>query len=1324
LSTESLPPNRRNWLRIARITAAAVSVVSTLFLFGIVALLNNHAFRQYLIRKTHHQLSDALGAELQVKDFGVHLSGLNPSVDMNGVIISGAAPYNDRPLLRVDHLSAAVRIDSFMQRKWHFSDVQLDHPVVQILVDGQGRSNLPHAKESQTDVFDLGIRHVVVSGGEITYNDHQSALDADLHDVQLQTRFDPADIRYYGTISYSDGQLRLQNYEPITHGLKAKFEATRQQLKLEEASLKSGPSEVDFSATVDDYAHPRLEAHYQAKIDASDVGRIIKDSSLPSGVITSVGVVRYNSEPKRPLIEAVTFDGNMAAQAVQVRTPDKKRVVINDVTANYKLERGNLNLHDVRGRLLGGQVTGQFAIKDVAGSGESQFHGVFRDIGLVQIQALMNTPMPSDVMLTGTTNAEVDVRWKRSFENLVARADAGVHGALRPIRANAPEAFPLTGDIHALYEARSGQVSFERSTVRMPQTEVSLSGSVSSRTAIDLRVQSNDLSEMETLVNAIHPMEQLGLAGSASFAGSLRGALAEPENARSETAPTVTGHLEAPTLHVRGTEWRMLRTDIEAGPDRVILKNGSVQPKARGQLTFNVSAGLSHWVLTDASPIDINVNGSQLDAADVVNLSGVQAAVTGTLSARVSLHGTKMSPVGQGVLSLTAGSIYDEPVNSASVNFNGTGDAVRGAVDVRLPAGAAQGNLAYFPKNRGYEAQLRSTGFRIDQLHALKSRNVQLAGTLSLDAKGMGTLDDPALEVRVSAPRIQVQNQLLNGLTLQANIRDHVANVALDSESKDVFVRGKGTVQLSGNYDVDAVFDTSPISLQPLLAAYLPSQANGITGQTEVHARVRGPLNDKSQLDGRVTIPSLTLNYQNIINLSAASPIQIDYAKGVLTVQPATIRGTGTDLQFQGTIPVTGSAPVAIRAVGAIDLRVAQLFNPDLTSSGQLRFNIDGVNRPAGSNVQGEIQIVNANFAAAGLPVGLQNGNGLLKLTNDAIVIDQFRGNVGNGALTAQGRVAFQPAVQFNVSVATTGIRTSYPQGVRETLDANLTMIGSAQAAEVRGRVRLQDISFMRDYDAAELVSQFAGDTPAPPQGFANKLKLDISVQSSSDLNLTSSKLSVQGAANLQVKGTAADPVLTGRMRLDGGDLIFRGNRYVLQPSTVEFINPVKTEPVLNVVVDSKVKDYDINMRLRGPLDRLRTTYTSDPTLPQADIINLLVFGKTTESAGATPGNLGAESLIASAVSSEVTSRVEKVAGISQLSVDPTLGPNEKNPGARITIQQRVSGNLFVTFATDATSTERQVVKLEYQMSPRMSVSGVRDQNGGFAFDVRIKKSW
>ena len=76
------------------------------------------------------------------------------------------------------------------------------------------------------------------------------------------------------------------------------------------------------------------------------------------------------------------------------------------------------------------------------------------------------------------------------------------------------------------------------------------------------------------------------------------------------------------------------------------------------------------------------------------------------------------------------------------------------------------------------------------------------------------------------------------------------------------------------------------------------------------------------------------------------------------------------------------------------------------------------------------------------------------------------------------------------------------------------------------------------------------------------------------------------------------------------------------------------------------------------------------------------------------------------------------------MSIDPVLGGSQQDNGARIAIQQRVTANLIVTFAADTTSTQRQVVTVEYQATPRLSVSGGSNQNGGFALDIRIRKTW
>src|SRR5206468_3152600 len=143
--------------------------------------------------------------------------------------------------------------------------------------------------------------------------------------------------------------------------------------------------------------------------------------------------------------------------------------------------------------------------------------------------------------------------------------------------------------------------------------------------------------------------------------------------------------------------------------------------------------------------------------------------------------------------------------------------------------------------------------------------------------------------------------------------------------------------------------------------------------------------------------------------------------------------------------------------------------------------NVTSTGTAANPNMQGQIDVVNANFAGGDLPLGLQNGNGRLRLTSDRIEIERFAGNVGGGTLTASGGITYRPSVQFNVRTNATSIRMLYPDGVRERVDVNLTMSGSTEAAVLSGQVRLNELSFTPDFDAAELAGEFSSAVPAPP---------------------------------------------------------------------------------------------------------------------------------------------------------------------------------------------------------------------------------------------------
>jgi hypothetical protein len=84
-------------------------------------------------------------------------------------------------------------------------------------------------------------------------------------------------------------------------------------------------------------------------------------------------------------------------------------------------------------------------------------------------------------------------------------------------------------------------------------------------------------------------------------------------------------------------------------------------------------------------------------------------------------------------------------------------------------------------------------------------------------------------------------------------------------------------------------------------------------------------------------------------------------------------------------------------------------------------------------------------------------------------------------------------------------------------------------------------------------------------------------------------------------------------------------------------------------------------------------------------------------SSNATPASVGAESAVASAVGGQLASQVQKLAGISQLTPSTPPAGNSSNPVAQIAIQQRVTGNVLLTFSANATSAQNQSVQVQYQ---------------------------
>jgi translocation and assembly module TamB len=356
-------------------------------------------------------------------------------------------------------------------------------------------------------------------------------------------------------------------------------------------------------------------------------------------------------------------------------------------------------------------------------------------------------------------------------------------------------------------------------------------------------------------------------------------------------------------------------------------------------------------------------------------------------------------------------------------------------------------------------------------------------------------------------------------------------------------------------------------------------------------------------------------------------------------------------------------------------------------------------------------------LSTADAPIGVEKLNGVLNIADNRLELSNMTAQAGGGQITMGGSINYSPAVHFNLAVQGHSIRLRYPEGLRTLLDTNLAFTGGTHGSTLNGNVLVDSLSFTPDFDLASFGDQFSTGGAISQPGVADTIQLGMRVQSRDNLNAVSSQVTIAGRAALQIGGTAANPVITGRTTLSSGELFFRNTRYQIQKGVITFDDPNTTHPVLNVSVTTNIEQYNLTLTMRGPLDKLTTSYVSDPPLSTADIINLVARGKTTQESAASSEST--DSMIASQAASQFSSSVQKLAGISSLQIDPTLGGNNQNPSAVVAIQQRVTKNLLFTFSTDVTQPGSEAVSGEYQLNKRWSVSMARDQLGGFSVDGR-----
>ncbi len=1298
-----------SWKRVAGRVFLGFLLLLILVVIAGYFYLRSSTFREFAVREIVKRADSASGGRTQIGGLSFNLSTL--TAHLYDITLRGTEGLDQPPLLHADELTVQLKIVSALHREVGLRELLIARPVVHVQVNDQGNSNLPAASpsssSSRTNVFDLAVEHAQITKGEIDYNDRKTPLDADVHNLETDVRFSSVAKRYEGHLSYDSGTVRYEQYAALPHNLNLSFSATPSGFNLQSAVLKLASSRVTLRGQLSDYENPVVDGEYQIQIHMQDFDNMTAGTKA-AGDVELAGKLHYQTSAERPLLQKLAVDGRISSDWLSV-VASGRRIELRKLQGGYQLAKGDLRLHHLMVDSLGGRVAANAEIKNLDTTPESQIQADLSGISLKALQRILHANEIQAASLSGTVSGKVEAAWKGSIDNVRARSDLSVRALASSRKNPSGTEVPIDGAIHVAYDGPRQALSLRQTTLHIPSAVLTAQGEVSSRSDLQIQFTASDLHQLVALASSFSPKETTvpTVSGSATLHATVRGSLKRP---------TVTAQVAAENLQVEGGEWKNASFQMTANPSGIMIENGLLVGARHGRATFSANVALRNWSYQPQNAISAHADVQRMHIGDLERLAKQHLPVSGDLSARLAIEGSALYPAGSGSLRLENARAYGEQIQNLTAKFSAAKGSIVSTLNLAIPAGALEANLTYTASTKAYAVRLDAPAIVLQKLQAVQEKNLPLNGTVSATLSGQGTLDNPQLNAVVQVPELRVRQNSISGMKAELHVADHYADVDLNAEVSQASVHARGRVALTGDYETNAVIDTGTVPLGVLLATYAPSVPAGFQGEAELHASLKGPLKDRSRLEAHLSIPVLKASYQ-ALQIGITSPIHADYANSVVTLQPASIQGTDTSLDLQGRLPLGGNGVPTLSANGSVDVRILKIFAPTINSSGTLALDVHASGSASRPELQGQLQLKDIALSAADAPLGLEKLNGTLNLAGDRVQVSQMTAQVGGGSVSVRGSIAYRPNLQFNLALQGKSIRLLYPQGLRSLLDANLAFSGTTEASTLNGRVLVDRLSFTPDFDLSKFADQFSTGSTISQPGFAEKIKVAIALQSQENLSATSSQVSIEGQAALHVGGTAANPVITGRTTLTSGELFYRNVRYQLQTGVITFDSPIETHPVLNISATTTVEQYNLTLTLRGPLDKLTTSYVSDPPLATADVINLIARGQTTGEAAAS--SQSTDSMIASQAASQLAGGLQKLAGISSLQINPLMGGNGQNPTAQVALQQRVTKNLLFTFSSDVSQPGTEMVQGEYRLNKRWSVSATRDQLGGISIDGR-----
>ncbi len=452
--------------------------------------------------------------------------------------------------------------------------------------------------------------------------------------------------------------------------------------------------------------------------------------------------------------------------------------------------------------------------------------------------------------------------------------------------------------------------------------------------------------------------------------------------------------------------------------------------------------------------------------------------------------------------------------------------------------------------------------------------------------------------------------------------------------------------------------------------------------------------------------------------------------------------GEGTSITLEGTLSREESKS-NLSVNGEVNLKLLSSFTPTVFTTGIAEVQASIVGKLEALQLLGSANLRDIGVRILDFPISMARGNGQIKFTSNQAVIENFVGATpGGGTIAIEGGAALSglAPVQWRLEAKADQMGAEYPKDTQTVVDAQVTLEGNRRLQILSGSAQVRRASYTRDITLEELITTGGPFQPdfleAGPGGSGGPSGLptviDLHITADNTLIVKNNLADAIGSAYINLRGSLDEPQASGRILLTRGTLNFRNGRYDLSRGLLTIPGRRGAEPTVDFQTETDIRGYHISINFSGTIAKLQTTVRSEPELPEPDIISLIlngsILGDRSTAQAVTQTGLGlAQSILSESLLEKVTQGKQRLFGLSRFSIDPLLVGRGNDPTARITIGQRIAKDLTVTYSQNLTSGVSgidRVVLVEYRLSNRFSVVGIRNERGELGFDIRLRKKF